>query len=29
MMDEELRRLFDLLGDDTLRRIARLRMEGD
>lgn len=28
MMDEELRRLFDLLGDDTLRRIARLRMEG-
>ena len=28
MMDEELRRLFDLLADDTLRRIARLRMEG-
>jgi RNA polymerase sigma factor (sigma-70 family) len=28
MMDEELRRLFDLLADETLRRIARLRMEG-
>jgi RNA polymerase sigma factor (sigma-70 family) len=28
MMDEELRRLFDLLDDDALRRIARLRMEG-
>jgi RNA polymerase sigma factor (sigma-70 family) len=28
MMDEEVRRLFDLLADDTFRRIARLRMEG-
>jgi DNA-directed RNA polymerase specialized sigma24 family protein len=28
MMDEELRRLFDLLADETLRGIARLRMEG-
>jgi RNA polymerase sigma factor (sigma-70 family) len=28
MMDEELRRLFDLLDDDTLRRVGRLRMEG-
>ena len=28
MMDEELRRLFDLLADEKLRRIARLRMEG-
>jgi RNA polymerase sigma factor (sigma-70 family) len=29
MMDEELRRLFDLLSNDTLRRIARLRMDGN
>jgi hypothetical protein len=28
MLDEEYRRLFGLLTDDTLRRIARLRMEG-
>jgi DNA-directed RNA polymerase specialized sigma24 family protein len=28
MMDEELRRLFDLLADEKLRRIARLRMDG-
>jgi RNA polymerase sigma factor (sigma-70 family) len=28
MMDEELRRLFELLANDTLRRIARLRMDG-
>jgi RNA polymerase sigma factor (sigma-70 family) len=28
MMDEELRRLFELLADEKLRRIARLRMEG-
>jgi RNA polymerase sigma factor (sigma-70 family) len=28
MMDEELRRLFDLLADERLRRIAQLRMEG-
>jgi hypothetical protein len=28
MPDEEYRRLFGLLTDDALRRIARLRMEG-
>jgi DNA-directed RNA polymerase specialized sigma24 family protein len=28
MIDEELRRLFDLLTDNTLHRIARLRMDG-
>jgi DNA-directed RNA polymerase specialized sigma24 family protein len=28
MLDEEYRRLFGILGDETLRRIARLRMEG-
>jgi RNA polymerase sigma factor (sigma-70 family) len=29
MMDEQLRLLFELLANETLRRIARLRMEGN